>query len=212
MLRHLLTVTVALLAVPVAAQTAPPPAGNVRVAMETSAGRIVVDVDPMHAPISAKNFLRYVDEKRLDGVVFYRTVKVADHFGFVQFGPAGDAKRSLPAIKHEPTTLTGLKHVDGTLSTARLAPGTAHGEFTISVGDQPSFDADPARPGDNLGYAAFGHVAEGMDIVLKVFDAPVSPTKTLQGTFKGEVPETAVKILTARRVSAAGVTGVRTAP
>lgn len=204
----------ACLAMPLAAQTAAPAPVPVpapvpaipapRVAIETSAGRIVVEVDTAHAPISARNFLRYVDEKRLDGVTFYRTTKVADHFGFVQFGTAGDAKRSLPPIKHEPTSVTGLRHVDGTLSTARLAPGTARGEFTISVGAQPSFDADPARPGDNLGYAAFGHVAEGMDVVLRIFDAPVSPTKTMQGVFKGEVPEAAVKILTARRVPAGG--------
>jgi peptidyl-prolyl cis-trans isomerase A (cyclophilin A) len=82
----------------------------------------------------------------------------------------------------------------------RLAPGSARGEFTISVGAQPSFDADPTRPGDNLGYAAFGRVVEGMDVIHKIFDAPTSPTKTLQGSFKGEVPVTPVKVLTARRV------------
>ncbi|MEI9928079.1 MAG: peptidylprolyl isomerase [Sphingomonas sp.] len=91
----------------------------------------------------------------------------------------------LPPIRHEPTTLTGLKHLDGTISTARLAPGSARGDFTISVGDQPSFDADPSKPGDNLGYAAFGHVVEGMDVVMKIFDAPVSPTATQRGGIPG---------------------------
>lgn len=189
---------------PAAAQTTPPGPPLPRVAVQTSAGAFVVEADTVHAPISAGNFLRYVDQHRLDGVRFYRAVKVADHFGFVQFGPDGDPKRILPPIAHEPTTVTGIRHTDGTLSTARLAPGSARGEFTISVGDQPSFDADPAKPGDNLGYAAFGHVVSGMDTVLKIFDAPVSPTATMRGAFKGEVPAAPVTILSARRLPAAG--------
>ncbi|GGB35458.1 peptidyl-prolyl cis-trans isomerase [Sphingomonas metalli] len=181
--------------------SAAPPADLPRVAIETSAGRFVVEADTKHAPVSAGNFLRYVDQKRLDGVHVYRVVKVADHFGFVQFGSNGDPKRSLPPIRHEPTSETGLKHLDGTLSTARLAPGTARGEFTISVGDQPSFDADPARPGDNLGYAAFGRVVEGMDVVLKLFNAPVSPDATVRGAFKGEVPVAPPTLISARRIT-----------
>lgn len=179
------------------------PAGETplpRVAVVTSEGRFVVEADTRRAPISAGNFLRYVDRRKLDGAGFYRVVKVADRFGFVQFGSDGDPKRSLPPIKHEPTSATGLKHLDGTLSTARLEPGSARGEFTISVGDQPSFDADPARPGDNQGYTAFGRVVEGMDVVMKVFDAPVSPTATLRGGFKGEVPQAPVTIVSARRL------------
>ncbi|WP_242095321.1 peptidylprolyl isomerase [Sphingomonas sp. CROZ-RG-20F-R02-07] len=181
---------------PVPVASAPLP----RVALETSAGRIVIEADTVHAPISAGNFLRYVDQHRLDGVTFYRDVKVADHFGFVQFGANGDPKRSLPPVRHEPTTVTGIKHLNGTISTARLAPGTARGEFTILAGDQPGMDADPTKPGDNLGYAAFGHVVEGMDVVVGVMDAPVSPTATLRGAFKGEVPVEAVRIVSARRV------------
>ena len=188
-----------------AAQTAAPaPASsNPRVAFETSAGRFVVEVEATKAPITAKNFLRYVDQKRLDGILFYRTVKVQERFGFVQFGVQNAPAKMLPPIKHEPTSLTGIKHLDGTLSMPRLAPGSARGEFTIMVGDQPSFDADPAKPGDNLGYAAFARVVEGMDVVVKIMDAPISPTKTLQGSFKGEVPEVPVKVLTARRAPAA---------
>jgi len=171
-----------------------------RVALNTTAGRIVIEADTVQAPISAANFLKYVDQKRLDGTTFYRDVKVQTNFGFVQFGPNGDPKRSLPPIKHEPTTKTGLKHLSGTISTARLAPGTARGEFTISVGDQPGLDADPSKPGDNLGYAAFGHVVEGMDVVTNIMDAPVSPTATLRGAFKGQVPVQPVRIVSARRV------------
>jgi len=201
MLRGLLLLLAGLLALPASAQTEPatPAPPNPRVVLETSAGRIVVEVYQDKAPITARNFLRYVDMKRLDGIIFYRTVKVADHFGFVQFGVQGAPARMLPPIKHEPTTLTGVKHLDGTLSMPRLAPGTARGEFTISVGDQPSFDADPTKPGDNLGYAAFGRVVEGADVLLKIFDAPVSPDKSVQGAFKGEIPVVPVKILTARR-------------
>ncbi len=198
----MIRVVLAGLAVLLSAQTAPPaPAPLPRVAIETTAGRIVVELETAKAPITAANFLRYVEQKRLDGIVFYRTVKVADRYGFVQFGVDGDPKRLLPPIKHEPTTQTGLHHVEGTLSVARRAPGTAQGDFTISVGDQTrSLDADPSAPGDNLGFAAFGHVVEGMDLVVKIMDAPVSPTATLRGAFKGEVPAAPVKVLTARRL------------
>lgn len=202
-MRHLLLMLFCFLAVPAAAQTAAPepsPSANPRVALETTAGRIVVEVYADKAPVTAKNFLRYVDARRLDGISFYRVVKVQDRFGFVQFGVQNAPAKIYPPIKHEPTSETGVKHLEGTLSMPRLAPGTARGEFTISVGDQPSFDADPARPGDNLGYAAFARVVEGMEVVLEIFDAPLSPTKTLQGSFKGEVPAAPVKILTARRV------------
>lgn len=185
---------------PALAQDAAAPALP-RVALDTTAGRIVIEADTQHAPITAGNFLKYVDGKRLDGVVFYRAVKVADKYGFVQFGTNGDPKRVLPPIKHEPTTQTGLHHTDGALSVARFAPGTARGDFTISVGDQrASLDADPSKPGDNLGYAAFGRVVEGMDVVTKIMDAPVSPTATIQGSFQGQVPVAAVKVLSARRV------------
>ncbi len=209
-MRWMVTMAIGLAALPATAQVAPtspapattPAAPLPRVAIDTGAGRIVVEADTVHAPVSANNFLRYVDQRKLDGTNFYRVVKVADKFGFVQFGSNGDGKRSLAPIRHEPTTTTGLKHLDGTISTARLAPGTARGEFTVSVGDQPSFDADPARPGDNQGYAAFGRIVEGMDVVLRIFDAPVSPDKTVRGAFKGEVPTTPVTIVRARRLPA----------
>ncbi|HEX7656039.1 MAG TPA: peptidylprolyl isomerase [Sphingomonas sp.] len=187
-----------------AAPAATPAPALPRVDIETSAGPIVVEVDTVHAPITARNFLAYVDQHKLDGVTFYRTVKVQDHFGFVQFGMNGDPKRSLPPIAHEPTTLTGLHHTDGTLSIARREPGTAQGEFTIMVGDQrPSFDADPSKPGDNLGYAAFGHVVSGMDVVSAIMDAPVDPAATVRGAFQGEVPAAPITITSARREAVA---------
>lgn len=218
-MRRLITMTLGLLATPVLAQTSPAPAPQPaptpavaptpvaalpRVKIDTTVGSFTVEVETAKAPVTAANFLHYVDQKKLDGITFYRTCKVADKFGFVQFGTNGDPKRTLPPIKHEPTTITGLKHLNGTLSTARLAPGSARGDFTISVGDQPSFDADPTRPEDatktNLGYAAFGSVVDGMDVVLKIFDAPIDPNATVRGSFKGEVPVAPVRVLSARRL------------
>ncbi|RYD61324.1 MAG: peptidylprolyl isomerase [Sphingomonadales bacterium] len=177
----------------------PPKPATQRVAIDTGMGRIVLEIETQRAPITARNFLRYADQKRLDGIAFYRTVKVADKFGFIQFGIDNDPKRILPPIKHEPTTLTGVKHVNGAISTARLAPGTARGEFTISVGDQPSLDADPSKPGDNLGYAAFGKVVEGMEVVWKILDAPTSPTAG-EGVMKGQMLSPKIRILKVSRV------------
>ncbi|MEG3175479.1 peptidylprolyl isomerase [Sphingomonas sp. RB3P16] len=171
-----------------------------RVVLETSAGRVVIELETVKAPLSAGNFLKYVDQKKLDGTEFYRTVKAADHFGFVQFGAKGEPKRLLPPIAHEPTTQTGLHHTDGTISLARLDPGTGRSEFTISVGDQThSLDAGQGQPADNLGYAAFGHVVEGMAVIVGIMDAPISPTATQRGVFKGEVPVAPVTLVTARR-------------
>lgn len=208
-LRRTLLAAALLLPLPALAQETPAPAptptptptpkpATQKVALDTSLGRIVLELETERAPITARNFLRYADQKRLDGIAFYRTVKVADKFGFIQFGIDNDPKRILPPIKHEPTTVTGVKHVNGAISTARLAPGTARGEFTISVGDQPSLDADPTRPGDNLGYAAFGKVVEGMDVVWKILDAPTSPTAG-EGVMKGQMLSPKIRILKVTR-------------
>lgn len=199
MLKRLLLLVAALCAAPALAQTpaaSPPAAETARVKVETSEGSIVLELEKSRAPITTANFLRYVDEKRLDGTVFYRTVRVTPTFGFVQFGVQNAPKRVLPPIKHEPTTQTGVRHVDGAISIARLAPGTAQGDFTISVGAQPSLDADPSREGDNLGYAAFGRVVEGMEVVHRILNAPVSEG----GHFKGEMIADPVRILSARRI------------
>lgn len=179
---------------------APPPAtvpATVRVALDTAEGRIVLELEKERAPITTANFLRYVDQKRLDGVGFYRTAKAGPAFGFVQFGVQNAPKRVLPPIRHEPTTQTDVHHTDGAISLARLAPGTGAGDFTISVGDQRfSLDADPTRAGDNAGYAAFGHVVEGMDVIHRILDAPVATG----GFFKGEQIAQPVVVTSARRV------------
>jgi peptidyl-prolyl cis-trans isomerase A (cyclophilin A) len=110
----------------------------------------------------------------------------------------------LPPIAHEPTDATGILHKAGALSMARYAPGSATGDFSILLSDLPNLDADPTAtdPEARAGYAAFGRVVVGMDVVRRVFDAPVSPTNG-EGAMKGQMLEPAIKLLTARRAPAA---------
>ena len=176
---------------------AAPPA-DVRVALDTGAGRILIAVHVAQAPATAANFLRYVDQKRLDGASFYRGVGSAD-YGFVQGGAQNDPKRILPPVKHEPTSQTGLTHDDGALSMARYAPGSATGDFFIVLGKMPGMDAHPEAAGDNQGFAVFAHVIEGMDVVKTILAAPKSPTAG-EGVMKGQMLERPVTILTARRL------------
>lgn len=180
---------------------APPEPPLPHVALETSEGTVVIALEDRKAPVTAANFLRYVDAHRLDGAVFYRAVRPAPRFGFVQFGLRSDPRKVFPPIRHEPTTQTGLSHTDGAISIARLAPGTAQSEFTISVGDQKSLDANPSAPGDNLGYAAFGHVVAGMEVIWRIQDAATDPSKG-EGVMKGQMIAEPVRILSAKRVTA----------
>lgn len=190
-----------------APETAPAPAATPapaedlpRVAIVTADGTIVVALEIRKAPITSANFLRYVDQKRFDGATFYRalTVKGGNGEGLIQGGVSNDPKKVLPPIKHEPTTLTGLSHVDGTISMARHEPGSAQGEFFITLGSMTYIDADPKAAGDNLGFAAFGHVVEGMDVAKKILAEPISTTDT--SPMKGEILAKPVKIISARRV------------
>jgi peptidyl-prolyl cis-trans isomerase A (cyclophilin A) len=107
--------------------------------------------------------------------------------GLIQAGTQNEPKRVLPPIAHEPTSVTGIKHKAGAISMARYAPGTASGDFSILLSDMPSLDADPssANPEIAAGFAAFGHVVEGMDVVRHIWDAPRSPTKGV-GVMKGQ--------------------------
>jgi len=215
MIRFITSLALLSLGIPALAQTAPPaippatPApvevaapkpATVRVALQTSEGPIVLELEKERAPVTTANFLRYIDQKRLDGTVFYRAMKLtpAGDYGLIQGGTQGNPKRALPGIVHEPTTKTGLGHVDGTISMARGAPGSATGDFFITVGALTSLDANPAQPGDNLGFAAFGHVVEGMDVVRRIMSAPTSPTAG-EGAMKGQMLAAPVRILTARR-------------
>lgn len=176
----------------------------VRVALTTEAGTITLDLDNKAAPVTVANFVRYVDGKRLDGTTFYRAMRLpwgTPPNGLIQGGPRGDPKRVLKPIAHEPTTVTGILHKAGTISMARFAPGTATADFSILLSDQPYLDADPKStdPEVAAGYAAFGHVVEGMDVARKIFDATLSPTLG-EGSLKGQMLSTPIKILTARRL------------
>ena len=182
-------------------ETAPPlaPAALTKVRLETTEGPIVVALEQTRAPITTANFLRYVDEKRFDGITFYRAVNVAPGFGLIQGGIRGDIRQFLPPIAHEPTTETGLSHTDGAISMARNAPGTADASFFITVGNLPAMDADPKQAGDNLGFAVFGHVTEGMEIVRHILQLPTSPTEG-EGIMKGQMLAEPVRIVSARRI------------
>lgn len=198
-----------LLATPALAQTpeaAPPPAppalppATVRVQITTAAGPIVVAVETERAKVTAANFLRYVDQKRLDGGAFYRAMKITPDgaYGLIQ-GGVRDGRKQLPPIAHEPTTKTGLSHIDGAISMARAAPGSAQAQFFITIGELTSLDANPKAAGDNLGFAVFGRVVEGMETVKAILNAPVSPTAG-DGAMKGQMIAAPVAILGAKRL------------
>ncbi len=195
--------TICLLGAPVArAQDEPAPAASEplpQVALLTSLGTIVVELDTVRAPISAANFLRYVDEGRYDGVNFYRAMPGYNGSGLIQGGVNNFPDRILPPIAHEPTTETGLSHTDGALSLPRFEPGTAGADFTIVVGNMTYLDARPDQPGDNLGYAVFGRVVQGMDVVRAILAAPVSATEG-EGVMLGQMLEPRVTIERAWRV------------
>lgn len=206
--RDLLALVGAFAAAPAMAQTPEPvPASvllrTVRVDVETGQGKIVIELYVDRAPITTANFLRYVDQKRYDGATFFRASRApgpAD-YGLIQGGLQGDPARVLKPIAHEPTTQTGIKHTDGVVSIARNAPGTATSDFFICVGDAAYLDADPAAPGDNAGFAAFGKVVEGMDVVRKIINLP-TPGVAVNPVMKGQILEPPVPILSARRAAA----------
>lgn len=184
-------------------EAANPAAGpaKVRVNMVTAAGPILIELEARKAPITTANFLYYVDHKFLDGTTFYRAARAkgAPKDGFIQGGPNGDIRKWGPPIAHEPTTKTGLHHGDGTISMARTTPGTAQGEFFLIAGKASYMDANPKAKGDNLGFAAFGHVVKGMDVVRKILASPTIP-KAGMGAMKGQYIKAPVKIISVRRV------------
>jgi peptidyl-prolyl cis-trans isomerase A (cyclophilin A) len=200
MLKSLLLSFLLFMAGPGFAQSPAPatPAPLPRVAIVTSAGRIVLELDVVHAPITARNFLRYVDNRRYDGMEFYRAMHSGEGTGLIQ-GGVTDGRRQFPPIAHEPTSQTGLSHVDGSISMARAGPGTASSEFFIMVGPQLYLDAGAGSGSDTLGYAVFGRVVEGMDVVRGILAAPVSPTEGV-GSMVGQLLSPRIRIITARRL------------
>jgi peptidyl-prolyl cis-trans isomerase A (cyclophilin A) len=183
----------AVLATSAIAQRTP---GLVRVRLVTSEGPIVLALDARRAPRTTANFLAYVDDGRFDGTTFYRASrrKAAPGFGFVQGGIRTDARRILPPFPHEPTTKTGIRHLDATVSMARGAkPGSAGGNFFITAGATPAMDAR----GDYPGYAAFGRVIAGMDTVRRIL---AKPTGGGSDAMAGQMIMQPVRILKAQRL------------
>ena len=169
----------------------------VRVVVQTAAGDIEIEIDTVHAPATAVNFLKYVDAELYDDGRFHRTVRPdnqpdnAIKIEVIQ-GAATNARPSdvFPAIALERTSVTGLSHKDGTLSMARSTPDTATQEFFICIGDQPELDFGGRRNPDGQGFAAFGRVVRGMDVARKIQAAPA----------KGQTLTPPIQIVNVRRV------------
>jgi peptidyl-prolyl cis-trans isomerase A (cyclophilin A) len=155
------------------------PASPVRVIVQTALGEIEIEVDAAHAPLTAANFLKYVDGGLYDGGRFHRTVRPDNQIekpvkiAVIQ-GAANAERRAgfLPPIALERTSVTGLKHHDGAVSMARVGVDTATHEFFICVGDQPELDFGGKRNPDGQGFAVFGRVIRGMDVVRGIQSAP----------------------------------------
>ncbi|WP_167615364.1 peptidylprolyl isomerase [Maribellus sediminis] len=146
-----------------------------KVLMTTSLGKIVLEIDTVRAPVTAKNFLMHVKNGTYKDAVFYRVVRPdnqpnnAIKIEVIQGGVYDDKLiDQIPTIAHETTEMTGIKHKDGTFSMARYTPGTACSEFFICVGDQPELDFGGKRNPDGQGFAAFGQVVKGMKVVRKI--------------------------------------------
>jgi len=163
----------------------------VPVAIETSLGRIVVALDRLHAPLTTENFLRYVDAHKFDGESFYRAMPY-DKGGLIQGGITSDARKLNPPVPYESSEKTGIQNKAGSIAMAAFEPGKAQADFFIETTDIPAFDGPS-------GFAAFGQVIEGMDVVKAILAAPVSPTKG-EGPMKGQMLDPPVKILRVERV------------
>jgi peptidyl-prolyl cis-trans isomerase A (cyclophilin A) len=147
-----------------------------KVVLETDAGNITIEVYKEKAPVTAANFLRYVDEGLFSRSSFYRVLRLDNQpkdstkINVLQGGLAPDFSAALPPIRHESTQQTGLNHLDGTVSMVRQGAGTARSEFFVCIGDQPALDAGGKRNPDGKGFAAFGKVIEGMDVIRKIYE------------------------------------------
>ena len=179
------------------ATASPAPEPLPRVRIETTLGVIELEIDARRAPVTAENFLAYVDRGDYDGGRFHRTVRPGNQPGnkvkidVVQAGRAPFSRRpELPPISLERTSVTGLTHTDGALSMARDGPDTATSDFFVCVGAQPELDFGGTRNPDGQGFAAFGRVVAGMEVVRKVHAAPAD----------GQALAPPISILSARRL------------
>ena len=154
---------------------------NAMVVIKTVFGDMKAELYGDKAPITVKNFLRYVDEGLFDGTTFFRVVTMENQpnspvkIEVVQGGTKFKNRAypsTYPPIEHETTEMTGVKHLDGTLSMARMKPGTATSSFSICIGDQPELDYGGKRNKDGQGFAAFGRVIEGMDVARELHRQP----------------------------------------
>jgi len=184
----------------------PKPAPPVRVLVQTELGDIVVEVDQARAPNTAANFLRYVDAGHYDGGTWHRTVTLDNQpesevkIEVIQAGVNPDlAKSGFPAIPIERTTATGLLHKDGVISMARGAPDSATSGWFICINDQPSLDFGGKRNPDGQGFAAFGRVVQGMDVVRKIQTAPSSSDRSSNTEAQRLTPP--IRILKVARVA-----------
>ncbi|WP_305095838.1 peptidylprolyl isomerase [Croceibacterium aestuarii] len=204
MLKRFVPVAALLFAAPLAAQDG---ARTDTVVLATTMGDITLAIESERAPVTAANFLRYVAEKRFDGTAFYRAMRLdwgEQPSGLVQGGTQMNPDRIRDPIAHEPTSRTGIRHTAGTISMARYAPGTATGDFSILLSAMPSLDADPDGDTEDAraGFAAFGHVTAGMEVVKAIFDAPTDPDKG-EGWMKGQMLAEPVTIVSARCLTCA---------
>lgn len=152
---------------------------NPKVVIKTEFGPIIVELYPDKAPITTANFITYIKENRFENTNFYRTVKLdnqpdnAIKIEVIQGGiDLSHPERMLNPIPHESTEETGILHKNGVISMARLEPGTASSEFFICISDQPELDFRGRRNPDGQGFAAFGKVIKGMEIVRRIHSAP----------------------------------------
>ena len=179
----LLTVILAAAANGQAAQRAATTRRMVAIRIETTLGTIEADLDSAHAPITVTNFLIYVDAHLFDNSEFFRAVTMGNQVGnpvkieVIQSRRSATAGTRNPPITLERTSVTNLRHIDGTLSMARSAqPNSASDQFFICIGQQPELDFGGKRNPDGQGFAAFGQVTKGMDIVKKIQTQPLKTT------------------------------------
>jgi peptidyl-prolyl cis-trans isomerase A (cyclophilin A) len=145
-----------------------------KILIRTELGNIYARLDLKKAPVTSLNFLRYIDNSMFDSACFYRVVRLDNQprdsirIEVIQGGRYENEDNGFEPIAHETTEMTGIKHRDGTISMARNGPGTATSEFFICVGDQPELDYGGKRNPDGQGFAAFGKIVKGMDVVNKI--------------------------------------------
>jgi peptidyl-prolyl cis-trans isomerase A (cyclophilin A) len=182
-----------------------PTPGSERVRVQTELGDIVIEVDTTRAPVTAANFLAYVDGGHYDGGTFHRTVRLDNQpestikIEVIQAGVNPDkSKAGFAPIALERTNVTGLRHKDGVVSMARGAPDSANSGWFICINDQPSLDFGGMRNPDGQGFAAFGRVVSGMDVVRRIQAAPSSSNRTTNTEAQKLTPP--IRIVKAARV------------